>query len=76
MNARPEATGRKLAPAAYSVREFCEIHGISLASYYNLKNRGEGPDEMRVLGRVLISVEEAARWRKKRTRKSQTAKVV
>ena len=76
MSARPETTGRKLAPAAYSVREFCEVHGISVASFYNLQARGEGPDTMRVLGRVLITVEAAARWRKKRTRKSQAAKVV
>jgi hypothetical protein len=70
MNARPEATGRKLAPAAYSVRQFCELHNISVASFYNLQARGEGPDTMRVLGRVLISVEAAARWRKQRTKKS------
>jgi hypothetical protein len=71
---RPEITGRKLAPAAYTVREFCEAHRISLALYYVLKNRNEGPDEMRARGRVLISMEAAARWRKKRTKK-QAARV-
>lgn len=75
MVTRPEVTGRKLAPAAYSVREFCEVHGFGLATYYRLKARGEGPDEIHVGSRVLVSIEAAARWRRKRTVKKAATQV-
>ena len=67
MTIRPEVTGRSLPALALSVREFCEVHGIGIATYYRLKARGEGPEEMRAGARVLISVEAAKRWRQKRT---------
>ena len=37
---------------------------FSRATYYNLKARSEAPDEMRVLGKVLITEAAAAKWRK------------
>ncbi|SNB54374.1 hypothetical protein SAMN05414138_10221 [Rhodoplanes sp. JGI PP 4-B12] len=52
-------TGKK----AFSIEEFCQLHGISRATYYNLKKEGKGPREMAVLGRKLISDESAAMWR-------------
>jgi hypothetical protein len=51
---------------AYSVREFCERHGISVQSYYKQRLQGLMPDEFRVGVRVLISKEAAARWRAER----------
>jgi hypothetical protein len=59
-NIQPGVTGRK----AYSIDEFCEAHGISRASYYNLKKLGKGPREMKVLARRIISDESAAEWRR------------
>jgi hypothetical protein len=57
----------RLAPAAYSIDEFCFAHGkICRASYYNAKKAGKGPREMRVGARVLISEEAAAEWRRAR----------
>jgi hypothetical protein len=53
---------------ASSIPEFCRQHSISRAQYYVLRKKGLGPDEMRLLGKVLISREAAARWRKKHTR--------
>jgi hypothetical protein len=67
---RPEVTGRKIRLIqgtgeddrdAFSVREFCSRHGISVQVFY--KRRSEMPDTFRVGSRVLISKEAAARWR-------------
>jgi hypothetical protein len=71
--ARGEVTGKKpavqsLTPVklAYSIAEFCLLHGISRAHYYNLKKLGLGPLEMDLRGRKAISVESAAAWRRAR----------
>jgi predicted DNA-binding transcriptional regulator AlpA len=52
-------TGRK----AFSINEFCIDHGISRATFYNLKRDGKAPALMTVNTRKLISVEAAAAWR-------------
>ena len=52
--------------AVYSIGEFCVAHGISQAQYFLMKSRGEGPVEMHVGRRRLISVEAAAAWRRAR----------
>jgi predicted DNA-binding transcriptional regulator AlpA len=54
-------SGRK----AFSITEFCQLHGISRATYYNLKKIGKSPKEMEVLGRKLISDESGAAWRRR-----------
>ena len=51
---------------ALSIPEFCEAHGISEAFYYKLKKQGEGPREMKLGARTLISLEAAAEWRRAR----------
>lgn len=64
---RPEVTGRRIGDTptlALTIRQFCDSHNISHAFYYELKKDGKGPREMEVGARRLISVEEAARWRK------------
>ena len=48
---------------ALSITDFCKSHGISRSLYYELQRSGEGPAELRVRGRVLISVEAARAWR-------------
>ena len=57
---------------AFTINEFCWSHGISRATYYNLKACSEGPDEMRVLGKVLITEAAAAKWRKQAAARSIT----
>jgi hypothetical protein len=52
---------------AYSIAAFCRRHGISEAFYFKLRQQGQGPREMRLGSRVLISREEAARWRRARS---------
>jgi predicted DNA-binding transcriptional regulator AlpA len=51
---------------ALSIREFCQAHGISEAFFYKLKKQGEGPREMKVGARTLITFESAAEWRRMR----------
>jgi hypothetical protein len=51
---------------AYGIDEFCQRHRISVALYYKLKQRRLTPVEFHVGGRVLISRESAAQWRRER----------
>jgi hypothetical protein len=80
---RSEVTGRKTPPeplvlGGYSIRSFCRAHGdMSEAMYFKMKAAGEGPTEMMIGRRRVISVEAAAEWRRKReaaAKKSNHAK--
>jgi predicted DNA-binding transcriptional regulator AlpA len=51
---------------AYSVSEFCALHGISRSAFYKSLNAGLAPKLMRVGSRILISREAAAEWRRAR----------
>ncbi|WP_354112473.1 hypothetical protein [Bradyrhizobium sp. RT3a] len=51
---------------ALSISQFCEAHDLSEAFYYKLKKQGDGPREMKVGARTLISFESAAEWRRAR----------
>jgi hypothetical protein len=51
---------------AYTVAEFCDAHGFSIARYYALRREGLGPAEMRFGNTVRISIEAAAAWRQER----------
>lgn len=53
----------RIEKAAYGVAEFCEAHGISRATFYNLMKDGKAPRTMKAGGRVLISLEAARDWR-------------
>jgi hypothetical protein len=65
---RPEITGGKTAGDAdldaYSISQFCARHGLSVATFYKLKD--QMPEVFRIGSRVLISKEAAARWRRER----------
>jgi hypothetical protein len=52
---------------AFSIREFCRRHGISLSFYHKLRTQGLGPRTLRLGARVLITQEDARRWRKRHT---------
>jgi hypothetical protein len=51
-------------PAAYSIDEFCRTHRIARSFLYKLWGEGRGPRVMRVGSRRLISLEDAADWRR------------
>lgn len=61
------------AAGALTIKEFCDLHRISVAFFYVLRARGEGPVEMHVGSRVLISREAAADWRRAREVRPATA---
>jgi len=48
----------------FTIKQFCESHGFSRASLYNLWNEGRGPKTVRVGRRVMITAEAAAAWRR------------
>jgi hypothetical protein len=57
----------RAAPAeryVFTIAEFCAAHNLSESFYYKLKADGEGPDEMVVGARRLVSCEAATRWRR------------
>jgi hypothetical protein len=62
-----------MEPEAYTIEEFCKAHRFSRASYFNLKSKGEGPREMRVGNRVIISREAALDWRREREAEPKVA---
>ena len=82
-----EVTGRKPADGAsrkkpsppldelkaYSIPQFCALHGISIDTYFRMQRQGLGPATMKVGSRTLISVEAAAAWRLERERAARTA---
>lgn len=51
---------------AFTIAEFCDAHGFSRGHYYTLKRLGLAPRVMQLAGRVLISAEAAADWRRER----------
>ena len=55
-----------MARLTLSIPEFCKAHGISEGLFYKLKKQGEGPREMKVGARTLITFEFAAEWRRAR----------
>jgi len=52
--------------ASLTVLEFCAAEKISRAHYYNMRNRGEGPREMRLGKCVRITPESRSEWRRER----------
>jgi hypothetical protein len=67
-----EVTGRKKPSPpldelmAYSIKQFCALHGISIDTYFRMRRQGHGPATMAVGQRTLISAEAAAAWRRAR----------
>ena len=58
---------------AFSIDQFCKLHGISRAKFYVMRDEGDGPTLMYVGTRVLISCEAAEQWRRRMERKSGEA---
>lgn len=54
-------------PAVYTIKEFCRAHSLSHGKFYDLIRKGQGPRVMKIGSRRMISIEEAARWRARRT---------
>ena len=54
-----------------TIAQFCEAFNISEAFFYKLRKRGQGPREMEVGARRLISIEAAVEWRRQREEASE-----
>ena len=69
MSVRPEVPGRRVfesaSPVAFTVKEFCAAHRISVSYYYELKKLGRAPREIMLGTRRIISAEAAAEWRRR-----------
>lgn len=48
-----------------TVTEFCRDHRMSRAVFYELQQRGEGPDLARIGRRTYVSTEAASDWRRR-----------
>ncbi|MDR6216234.1 hypothetical protein [Paracidovorax wautersii] len=61
---RPAGEDEELAfgKSAYSVEEFCMLHGIGRTFFYDLLKNGRGPEIMKVGRRTLISRGAAEHW--------------
>jgi hypothetical protein len=51
---------------AFTISEFCNAHRISRSKFYILKNKGLGPRVTDVDGKQIITIEDAATWRRER----------
>jgi hypothetical protein len=47
--------------ASLTLREFCEVEKICLASYYKMRKRGHAPVETRIPGTTIIRITPEAR---------------
>jgi predicted DNA-binding transcriptional regulator AlpA len=48
---------------AFSVLEFCQVHGISKSLFYKLRQEGRGPKTIKLGRRTLITRQAATEWR-------------
>ena len=55
---------------ALTIPQFCEAFNISEAFYYKLRKQRQGPREMKLGTRKLISLEAADAWRREREQTS------
>lgn len=53
-------------PLAYSLKQFCDAVGISLRTFYALKQRGEAPPVVNIGRRVVVRSDAALEWLKER----------
>jgi predicted DNA-binding transcriptional regulator AlpA len=63
-----------LPPATLSIDQFCERYGITKMSYFRLRDRGEGPAEVRIGTRkIRITEAAAAEWEAQHTYQPEAA---
>lgn len=64
---------RDMPPLCFTIAEFCASHRIGQSKYYELREAGLGPDEIRLGGKVLVTIEAAQRWRAARDAEAKRA---
>lgn len=58
---------------AMNIDQFCSRHSISRSMFYKLQSQHRGPHLMKVGTRTLITVESAAKWRRRMERGNKAA---
>ena len=63
--------------ASLTIKEFCALENISLATYHKIRNKGHGPRETRVPGMAIVRITLEARreWHERLKRLSDSAEV-
>jgi len=70
---RPNERSKNRKPGdLHTIASFCIANAFSQSKYYDLKRKGKGPREIEIDGRILITPEAEADWR--REREAATAK--
>ena len=59
-----EITTLQFPPLAYRLKDFCKATGISLRTFYTLKQRGDAPAITKIGGRNVIRHATADAWLK------------
>ena len=57
-----EITPLQFPPLAYRLKDFCKATGISLRTFYTLKQRGDAPAITHIGGRQVIRHPTAEAW--------------
>lgn len=57
-----EITTLTYPPLAYRLKDFCKSAGISLRTFYTLKERGDAPAVTKIGGRNVIRHTTAVAW--------------
>jgi hypothetical protein len=77
--ARPRAPPSPKLPhiprRAYRIVEFCAAHGVSRSKFYELLKLGLGPHVTDVDGVKIVTEEDAAVWRKRRSAASRKSRI-
>ena len=64
--------GKRRKPSdAHTIPSFCESNAISESLYFELKRKRKGPREIELEGRIIITPDAEADWR--REREAETA---
>ncbi len=59
-------------PIAYTITEFCQAHRFKLSKFYALKAEGLGPKVTNIAGTRVIFGSDAADWRQRMARRSES----
>lgn len=57
-----------------TIEEFCKRYALSRSRYYELKQQGRTPDELRVGRKTLITVASAREWERRLLAEQRAAK--
>ncbi len=63
-----------MTPEAYSIQQFCDVHGFSRGLFFKMMKDGRGPKVVKLGRRTIITKESAAEWRSRLEKKEDPRK--